>query len=169
MGGSTQTTLKSGPKPLHGRLKMQRWAKAVSHLFCSCLISGAAVLLTGCYDYRPLSGDINGAESQANRTSPQESEAEQKASLAVKNCTEQFPETAGHKALQVRCIVTATDAIWDKAAPQGSEARHALGSYAIQLAEREDRGEITREQAENLYMQFLQQTPGIGIPPKNSP
>jgi hypothetical protein len=148
---------------------MTNCAKPFPDLLWSCLISGTAILLSGCYDYRPLSGEISSPGTQASRSSPQETEAEQKASLAVKSCTEQFPETAGRKALQVRCIVTATDAIWDKASPQGSEARHALGSYAIQLAEREDRGEITREQAENLYMQFLQQTPGMGIPPKTSP
>lgn len=143
-------------------------AKPFAEVLRSFLIGGTAILLSGCYDYRPIASDINSPGSQVSRSLPQESEAEQKASLAVKNCTEQFPETAGRKAVQVRCIVTATDAIWDKAAPQGSEARHALGSYAIQLAEREDRGEITREQAENLYMQFLQQTPGMGIPPQNS-
>jgi len=148
---------------------MLRCAKPVSHLFWSCLISGAALVLAGCYDYRPLSSDINSTGAQVNRAATQESEAEQKAASAAKGCMEQFPEIAGRKALQVRCIVTATDAIWDKEAPQGIEVRHALGSYAIQLAEREDRGEITREQAENLYMQFVQQTPGMGIPPKSTP
>jgi hypothetical protein len=111
---------------------------------------------------------VNGNDvgTASEKPSPQQSEAEEKAALAVKNCTDQFPETTGSKAARVRCIVTATDAIWDKSLPEGSEARHALGIYAIQLAEREDRGEITREQAENLYMQFLQQTPGMAVPPK---
>lgn len=125
--------------------------------------------LSGCYDYRPISGGVSQTANTPVKPTPQESEAEEKAAQAVKTCTEQFPETSGHKTALVRCIVTATDAIWNITLPQGSESRHALGSYAIQLAEREDRGEITRAQAENLYMQFLQQTPGVGIPPKTSP
>lgn len=130
------------------------------------LIGAVPVLLVGCYDYRPLtSNDKITAPSAVGQPSPRLSEDEEKAAMAVKNCTDQFPETAGHKADRVRCIVTATDAIWDKSLPQGSEARHSLGAYAIQLAEREDRGEITRDQAENLYMQFLQQTPSLAPPP----
>ena len=148
---------------------MSGHAKSGLRLIRTFLISASALLAFGCYDYRPLSGNSNGIGSPSGRPSPQQSDAEEKAALAVKSCTDQFPETTGHKAAQVRCIVTATDAIWDQSLPEGIEARHALGSYAIQLAEREDRGEITREQAENLYMQFLRQTPGMTIPPKNSP
>lgn len=129
----------------------------------------AAFLLTACYDYRPLTSNAAGAGTPTFTASSLHSETEQKSALAIKTCTEQFPETPGHKAARVRCIVTTTDAIWDKSLPEGSEARHALGSYAIQLAEREDRGEITREQAENLYLQFLQKTPGMAVPPQNNP
>ena len=145
---------------------------SVTSRFCffrTFLTTIAALVLTGCYDYRPLTSNAGGPESPTGRSSSLQSDAEEKAALAVKNCTDQFPEAAGQKAARVRCIVTTTDAIWDKSVPEGSEARHALGSYAIQLAEREDRGEITREQAENLYLQFLQQTPGMAIPPKHSP
>lgn len=144
---------------------MPRFSTSGSHCGKSLLTGAMALILTSCYDYRPLSSEAG----MTARPSPQRTETEEKAALAVKNCTDRFPEVAGKKAERVRCIVTATDAIWDKAHPEGSEARHALGSYAIQLAAREDRGEITREQAENLYMQFLQQTPGMAIPPQNSP
>ena len=135
-------------------------------LVCRLLAATTALLLTGCYDYRPLSGPLTTVGNSPSRPSPEQSEADEKAAVAIQKCTEQFPDIAGQKAARVRCIVTSTDAIWDKSLPETSEARHALGSYATQLAEREDRGEITREQAENLYQQFLQQTPGIAIPPK---
>jgi len=148
---------------------MSAYAKSALCPFRTLALISATLLLTGCYDYRPLSVNGNDVGTASEKPSPQQSEAEEKAALAVKNCTDQFPETTGSKAARVRCIVTATDAIWDKSLPEGSEARHALGSYAIQLAEREDRGEITREQAENLYMQFLQQTPGMAVPPKTGP
>ncbi len=139
-------------------------------LVCRLLATTTALLfLTSCYDYRPLSGPLTSAGTAPSRPSPEQSEAEEKAAVAIQKCTDQFPDIAGQKAARVRCIVTSTDAIWDKSLPETSEARHALGSYATQLAEREDRGEITREQAENLYQQFLQQTPGMAIPPKKSP
>jgi hypothetical protein len=139
------------------------------------------IILSGCYDYHSVSEgpstfsptrNASPSSPAANQGNPQgpskaEAETETKANQAIKHCTERFPETPGHKTDQVRCIVSSTDAIWDQAFPQGSEERHALGAYAVQLAEREDRGEITREQAENLYMQFLQQTPGMmGLPPQ---
>lgn len=148
---------------------MSEPSKSGQFLIQSLFLTTTALLLTSCYDYRPLSSSGNGSGSPADRVSPLHAEAEEKSAQAIKICTEQFPETAGKKAAQVRCIVTATDAIWDKSLPESSEARHALGSYAIQLAEREDRGEITHEQAENLYMQFLQQTPGMTAPPTKKP
>ena len=139
------------------------------HLVLRLVPTTIALLLTSCYDYRPLSGPVTSNGNASSRLSPEQSETEEKVAVAVQKCTDQFPDIAGQKAARVRCIVTSTDAIWDKSLPETSEARHALGSYATQLAEREDRGEITREQAENLYQQFLQQTPGMAIPPKKSP
>ena len=146
----------------------------------------ALATLNGCYDYHAVSDSpvafapnpsrpASTATETPSKSQPQnqgpsqlESETEEKAGRAIKACTDRFPESPGHKADQVRCIVSSTDEVWDQAFPQGKEERHALGAYAIQLSEREDRGEITREQAENLYMQFLQQTPGMGPPPQSS-
>lgn len=145
----------------------------------------ACLHLTGCYDYHGITHSANSWPNSApsataapppkSETSPNspaqpplDEQTEEEIAKAVENCMNRFPETPGHKADQIRCIVSATDDIWDKAAPNSKEDRRALGSYAIQLAEREDRGEITRERAENLYLQFLQQTPGLSMPP-NTP
>lgn len=61
----------------------------------------------------------------------------------------------------VRCIVAGTDLVLDKADPQSATTRHTLGAYAIKLAEQEDAGEITHEQAERLYLEFMQKTSGF--------
>jgi hypothetical protein len=62
-------------------------------------------------------------------------------------------------------MVAGTDSVLDRIYPQGASQRHALGVYAIELAEREDRGEITREQAEGLYQAYMQQNPVDGDKP----
>lgn len=86
----------------------------------------------------------------------QPTEQDQKeAAAAAEKCQKTIPDVVGRKAELVRCIVTSSDAVWDRADPQGTTQRRALGDYAIQLAEREDRGEISREQAEKLYQQFV--------------
>ena len=143
----------------------------------------ASLYLTGCYDYHGITHSVNSTPNSAPSASaaprpetnsnspsqpPLDEQTEEQLTKAVENCMNRFPEAPGHKADQIRCIVSSTDDIWDKAAPSSKEDRRALGSYAIQLAEREDRGEITRERAENLYMQFLQQTPGLSMPPNPS-
>jgi hypothetical protein len=94
-----------------------------------------------------------------------DAQAEQATAAAANDCVQRIPDQAGRKAELVRCIVAGSDAVWDRADPQGAAQRHAMAAYAIQLAEREDRGEITREQAESLYQQFVQQTPGYGQAP----
>ena len=164
---------------------MQATGKNPHHFTRLAIAITACLHLTGCYDYHGITHSVNSSpnsvhsattpplpksETSPNSPSqpPLDEQTEEQLTKAVENCMNRFPETPGHKAEQIRCIVSSTDDIWDKAAPKSKEDRRALGSYAIQLAEREDRGEITRERAENLYMQFLQQTPGLSMPPNTS-
>jgi hypothetical protein len=151
------------------------------------LLVVSASLLMGCYSYYPVGPSrvpqktpqhlpqaLPLPPQPAQPTLPQPStqphqypdaQAEQAAAAAANDCVQRIPDQAGRKAELVRCIVAGSDAVWDRADPQGAAQRHAMAAYAIQLAEREDRGEITREQAESLYQQFVQQTPGYGQAP----
>lgn len=99
---------------------------------------------------------------QPQSSSMSKDQVEQEIASAHKECTTRIPDAAGHRAELIRCMVAGSDAVLDRVDPQSTQQRHALGAYAVQLAEREDKGEITREQAENYYQQFLQQTPGYG-------
>lgn len=125
-------------------------------------------LLNGCYSYPPIvsQSSLPASGHPDYGSTPDQTETEKQLKSATEHCMAKHPETKGHKAEQVRCIITSTDQIWDRVQPEDREYRKALGDYAVQLAERQDRGEISKEQAENLYMQFMQQTPGLGIPPK---
>jgi len=122
--------------------------------------------LSSCYDYSPIVPPQNFSKplhsTEASSPQPQQSpnieHVEQEAGDLAKACSNQYPDEPGHKADLVRCIVQGTDAAWDKAYPSGSKERHALGDYAVQLAVREDKGEITLQQAEDLYQTFLQKT-----------
>ena len=141
------------------------------------LLASLLAALTSCYDYAPPpssnpaqpGADKSLAANRGNSTSRADDEASQKIESGTQACMNQFPDRSGHKAEQVRCIIAATDVILDQTHPESAQQRHSLGAYAIQLAEREDRGELTREQAENLYMQFLQQSSALGLPPQKEP
>lgn len=142
-----------------------------------CLLLGLPFSLSSCYDYGPppaTSEMQRGTETRPESARPNtqnraEDEEGRKIESGTQACLSRFPDQPGHKADQVRCIITATDAVLDQSHPESTQQRRSLGAYAIQLAEREDRGEITREQAENLYMQFFQQTPALAIPPQKEP
>ena len=133
--------------------------------------------LAGCYDYPPV---MSPAASEASPAQPKstsaptrtirEEEALESAHLIkeTQTCVDQFPNQSGRKADQVRCIVSKTDAILDRTHPETRELRRSVGAYAVQLAEREDRGEISHEQAEDLFMQFVDQTPESAPPPGSS-
>ena len=142
-------------------------------------------LFSGCYDYKPVLAEKN-PDPEITLASPQGSQPPKTLSEGddsvrkrealeserlikeTQVCIEQYPDAPGRKADQVRCIVTKTDAILDRTHPETTDVRRSISAYAIQLAEREDRREITHDQAENLFMQFVQHTPGAGIPPDDA-
>lgn len=139
----------------------------------STLIWVGLVSLAGCYDYPPVASPTPSPVSPTQPTttppptrSVREEEALESAHLVreTQTCVDQFPNQKGHKADQVRCIVSKTDAILDQTHPETRKLRQSISAYAIQLAEREDRGEISHEQAENLFMQFVEQTPEAALP-----
>lgn len=140
------------------------------------LLAVSSVCVSSCYDYAtlPTTPNPQGTGSPQGVTPPPaqnkaEEETAKKIEAEAQSCMKKFPDRTAHKADQVRCIISGTDVILDKVHPEGTAQRHALGAYAIQLAEREDRGEITREQAEDLYMQFFRQTPQLQLPPEKEP
>ena len=83
-------------------------------------------------------------------------EVQQQIAAQQAQCLSKTPDIQGRRAELVRCMVESTDAILNQADPVTMKERQTLGQFAIQLANQEDKGEITREEAETRYQQFVE-------------
>lgn len=83
-------------------------------------------------------------------------EVQQQIAAQQARCLSKTPDIQGRRAELVRCMVESTDSILNQADPGTIKQRQTLGQFAIQLANQEDKGEITREEAETRYQQFVE-------------
>jgi len=83
-------------------------------------------------------------------------EVQQQIATQQAQCLSRIPDTQGRRSELVHCMVESTDAILNQADPGTMKDRHAIGEFAIQLADQEDKGEITREEAEARYQRFVE-------------
>ena len=83
-------------------------------------------------------------------------EVQQQIAAQQAQCLSKTPDIQGRRGELVRCMVESTDAILNQVDPGTVRERQTLGQFAIQLANQEDKGEITREEAETRYQQFVE-------------
>jgi hypothetical protein len=77
-----------------------------------------------------------------------------KSKALLDQCIGLHPDVQGQRAALVRCLVSGNDALWEQSVSDGQKERQQLGAYAIQLAEQEDQGLISREEAESKYVAY---------------
>ena len=142
-----------------------RRVRFVHHIKNGVLLT-CGLTLCACYDYTPIGPIPNPSESPSSKDRPSplprqselstvEREAlESKSKVLLDQCSATYPDISGQRAARVRCLVKGNEAIWSQSVSDGQKERQQLGAYAIQLAEQEDRGTITREQAESQYEEF---------------
>lgn len=56
--------------------------------------------------------------------------------------------------MEIKTIHSKSNALWDQSVSDGQRGRQQLGAYGILLAEQEDQGSISHEEAESKYATY---------------